>query len=53
MEDPASAPPDQIGAAFQIAYHRLSVRINAFLALPFETLTGASLQSRLDHIGRE
>jgi arsenate reductase len=53
MEDPASAPPDQIGAAFQIAYHRLSIRINAFLALPFETLTGASLQARLDRIGRE
>ena len=51
VDDPASAPPDQIGAAFQIAYHSLSVRINAFLGLPFETLDGESLQARLDHIG--
>ncbi len=51
VDDPASAPPDQIGAAFQIAYHRLSVRINAFLALPFEVLDGDSLQARLDRIG--
>ena len=51
VDDPASAPPDQSGAAFQIAYHSLSARINAFLALPFETLTGDSLQARLDRIG--
>ncbi len=51
VDDPASAPPDQIGAAFQIAYHRLSARINDFLALPFETLDGDSLQARLDRIG--
>ena len=51
IDDPAGAPPDQIGAAFEIAYHRLSVRINAFLALPFETLDGDSLQARLHHIG--
>ncbi len=53
IDDPAGAPPDQIGAAFEIAYHRLSVRINAFLALPFETLDGDSLQARLDRIGEE
>jgi protein-tyrosine-phosphatase len=52
MDDPASAPPDQVGAAFQIAYHHLSIRINAFLALPFETLDGDSLQAQLDHIGQ-
>jgi arsenate reductase len=51
IDDPASAPPDQLGAAFQIAYHCLSARINAFLALPFESLTGESLQTRLDRIG--
>ncbi len=51
VDDPAGAPPDQIGAAFQIAYHSLSARINAFLALPFETLDGDSLQARLDRIG--
>jgi len=53
IDDPASAPSDQIGAAFQIAYHRLSARINAFLALPFEDLTGDSLQARIDRIGEE
>ena len=46
VDDPASAPPDQMGAAFQVAYHSLSARINAFLALPFETLDGDSLQAR-------
>ena len=51
MDDPASAPPDHIGAAFQIAYHHLAIRINAFLALPFETLDGDSLQAQLDRIG--
>lgn len=52
MDDPASAPRDQIGLAFQIAYHTLSSRINAFLALPFESLDGTSLQRRLDAIGK-
>jgi protein-tyrosine-phosphatase len=51
VDDPASAPPDQIGTAFEIAYHRLSARINAFLALPFEDLTGDELQYRVDQIG--
>ncbi len=51
VDDPAGAPPDQIGAAFEIAYHSLSARINAFLALPFETLDGDSLQARLHRIG--
>ena len=51
IDDPAGAPRDQIGAAFEIAYHRLSVRINACLALPFETLDGYSLQARLHRIG--
>ncbi len=52
IDDPASAPPDQIALAFQIAYHQLSSRINAFLALPFESLDGAMLQARLDEIGQ-
>lgn len=51
IEDPASAPFDQIDLAYQVAYHRLSSRINAFLALPFETLTPAELKPRLDRIG--
>ncbi len=32
VDDPASAPPDQIGAAFQIAYHRLSVGLRRGIA---------------------
>ena len=52
IDDPSSAPPDQIDTAFLIAYHHLSVRINAFLGLPFETLDGEALQRRLDQIGK-
>ena len=51
IEDPASAPQDQIDVAFQIAYHQLSARINAFLALPFERLTPEVLKSQLTAIG--
>lgn len=51
IDDPATAPPDQIGMAFQISYHQLSARINALLALPFETLSRETLQARLDRIG--
>ncbi|MEM1163046.1 MAG: arsenate reductase ArsC [Pseudomonadota bacterium] len=52
IADPAAAPPDQIDLAFQEAYHQLSVRINAFLALPFEDLDGVALKAKLDAIGR-
>jgi protein-tyrosine-phosphatase len=51
IDEPANAPADQIDVAFQIAYHRLSARINAFLALPFETMKRRELQARLDRIG--
>jgi protein-tyrosine-phosphatase len=51
IDDPATAPPDQIAMAFQIAYHQLSARINGLLALPFETLGREALQGRLDRIG--
>ncbi|MEM7056942.1 MAG: arsenate reductase ArsC [Pseudomonadota bacterium] len=51
IEDPASAPQDQIDVAFQIAYHRLSARINAFLALPFERLSTQDLKPQLTAIG--
>jgi len=37
--------------AFQIAYHLLSSRINAFLALPFEAMERGTLQAALDRIG--
>jgi protein-tyrosine-phosphatase len=52
IDDPAIAPPDQIDTAFLIAYHRLSARINQFLALPFETLAGDGLISQLEKIGQ-
>lgn len=51
VDDPASAPPDQIDLAFQVAYHRLSARINAFLALNFETMAAEDLKPRLTAIG--
>ena len=47
IDDPAAAPADQIDTAFQIAYHLLSARINAFLALPFETMKPDALHARL------
>ena len=51
VDDPATAPEDQIDLAFQIAYHRLSARINAFLALPFETMPPDDLKPHLLTIG--
>lgn len=52
MDDPAAAPADQIRLAFQHAYHRLGERINAFLALPFETLDRRNLADRIGQIGQ-
>ena len=50
VDDPAAAPEDEIDRAFRVAYHRLSARINAFLALPFEDTDRADLKARLDAI---
>ena len=52
VDDPAAAPEDQIDRAFRVAYHRLSARINAFLALDFEDMDRAALKTRLDAIAR-
>ncbi len=52
VDDPAAAPEDQIDWAFRVAYHRLSARINAFLALDFEDMDRAALKARLDAIAR-
>jgi len=52
VPDPAGAPRDQIDLAFALAYHQLSARINAFLALPFERMDRAELRQRLARIGR-
>ena len=51
MDDPAAAPAGQMDLAGQHAYHRLSVRVNALLTLPFETLAADELQARLTAIG--
>ena len=51
VPDPALAPEDQVDLAFQAAYHRLSARINAFLALPFETMKTQDLLPKLAKIG--
>jgi len=51
MEDPAAAPDGQADLAGQHAYHRLSVRINALLALPIERLAIDTLSARLTAIG--
>ena len=51
IDDPACAPADQIDLAFQVAYHRLSARINAFLALPFEEMDCVALREELKSIG--
>lgn len=51
MDDPAAAPPGQADLAGQHAYHRLSVRVNALLALPFERLARQELLARLMAIG--
>ncbi|MEM0943501.1 MAG: arsenate reductase ArsC [Pseudomonadota bacterium] len=51
LDDPAGVPEDQIDQAFEMTYHRLSARINAFLALPFEAMAPAELKPALDRIG--
>lgn len=50
VDDPAAAPEAGIDRAFLVAYHRLSARINAFLALDFEDMDRATLKTRLDAI---
>lgn len=52
VDDPAVAPEAEIDQAFHVAYHRLSARINAFLALDFEDMERAVLKTRLDDIAQ-
>ncbi|MEM7176673.1 MAG: arsenate reductase ArsC [Pseudomonadota bacterium] len=52
IDDPATAPPDQIDLAFQLAYHQLSARINRFLALPVERMSRSDLSRELLQISR-
>lgn len=51
MDEPLAAPPGQTALAFALAYHRLSARINAALALPLERLTRDDLAAQLAAIG--
>ena len=51
VDDPAAAPADEVDIAFQHAYHRLSSRINAFLALPLETMDRTAMADKLREIG--
>lgn len=55
VKDPAHATgtDDQIDAAFMLAYRILRTRIEAFLALPLESLKDqpASLKTEMDRIG--
>jgi arsenate reductase len=56
VEDPAHATGTdaEIDAAFETAYRILRARIQAFLALPLETLQHdrAALKAELDRIGQ-
>lgn len=56
VEDPAKASGSdaEIDAAFETAYRTLRARIEAFLALPLDTLLGdrARLAAELERIGR-
>jgi len=52
MDEPLAAPAEQTAMAFALAYHRLSARINAALALPLERLGRDELADLLERIGR-
>lgn len=53
IPDPAAVEGTdaEIGVAFAEAYRQLKNRIEAFVNLPLSTLTGVSLQRRIDDIG--
>ena len=51
MDDPAVVPADQRDLAFVDAYNRLSTRVSALLALPFEEMNGVELKAQIDAIG--
>ena len=53
IDDPAAveAPPEAVRAAFEKAYSEMEERVEAFLALPFDTLSAEALAQRLRAIG--
>ena len=52
LADPAAVSGDteKIDAAFACTWDQLKAHVDAFLALPFETLSEAELKSELDRI---
>ena len=54
LPDPADVegPDAQVDAAFEQTWHWLTMRTQAFLALPFATMDRAELQARLQAIGQ-
>lgn len=55
LEDPAHVPGGDaaVDAAFEATWKALEARVNALLALPFETLPRDQLAQELSRIGRE
>lgn len=53
LADPAAVAGDteKIDAAFACTWDQLKARVDAFLALPFETMSEAEFKSELDRIG--
>ncbi|MCB2134745.1 MAG: arsenate reductase ArsC [Rhodobacteraceae bacterium] len=51
VDDPAAAPPDDQPRVFQDTFERLQGRADAFLALPFDTMSAAELRAELKRIG--
>lgn len=51
IEDPAAAAKPEWNTAFERAYDVLEARAEALMALPFEEMTRADLQSELARIG--
>ena len=52
VEDPAAAAEQDWDEAFALAYHRLAMRADALLALPFEDMDAPTLQAALTAIGQ-
>lgn len=51
IDDPAAANPEDWADAFTLAYGCLETRAKAFVALPFENMLRAELQTEVDKIG--
>lgn len=47
LDEPLAAPAEQVALAMSLAYHRLSARLNAALALPLERMSRDEIEHRL------